>query len=155
MSIPVLYTYFRSSAAYRVRIALGLKGLAYESRPVHLLKNGGEHASLAYRALNPQGLVPTLTVEAGPLTQSLAIVEYLDEAYPDPPLLPREPEARARVRAMALLVACDIHPLTNLRVLKHLRRAFAADDEAIEDWYRHFVSEGLVALEALVERGPG
>ncbi|HLG87099.1 MAG TPA: maleylacetoacetate isomerase [Alphaproteobacteria bacterium] len=155
VTIPTLHTYFRSSAAWRVRIALALKGLAYESRPVHLLKDGGQQFMPVYRALNPQAMVPTFEDEAGPLTQSLAIIDYIDETYPEPPLLPAEPHARARVRAIALAIACDIHPLNNLRVLKALRRQFGADDEAIKDWYRHWVAEGLAAVEALVQRGPG
>jgi maleylpyruvate isomerase len=153
MSVPILYTYFRSSAAYRVRIALGLKELAYEPYFVHLTRGGGEQFSANYRALNPQALVPTLVDEAGPLTQSLAIIEYLDERYPDPPLLPADPRQRALVRAMAQTIACDIHPLNNLRVLRYLKRELNLEQADIDQWYRHWIVEGLAALEALVARG--
>jgi maleylpyruvate isomerase len=152
---PVLYSYFRSSAAWRVRIALGLKGLAYTTHPVHLLRGGGQQQGELYRALNPQGLVPTLVDGPDALTQSLAIVEYLEERHPEPPLLPRDPWGRAQVRAMALAVACDIHPLNNLRVLRYLRHELGQDDEGVARWYRHWVEEGLAALEALVARAPG
>ena len=116
-----LYSYFRSSAAYRLRIALSLKGLAFETVPVHLLRNGGEQFSEAYRRLNPQCLVPALESSEGALSQSLAIIEWLDESYPEPPLLPKDRFQRARIRAFALAVACDIHPLNNLRVLRALK----------------------------------
>jgi maleylacetoacetate isomerase len=155
MSVPELYTYYRSSAAYRVRIALGLKRLAWEPRPVRLARNGGEQFSQAYRALNPQALVPTLVDKAGPLTQSLAIIEYLEERYPDPPLLPAELHARAKVRAIAAVIACDIHPINNLRVLSYLRRELGADDAAVQRWYRHWIHEGLIALEQLAAEFPG
>ncbi len=145
-----LYTYFRSSAAYRVRIALNLKGLAYEPAFVHLRK--GEQHSDAYRAVNPQGLVPALETEEGVLAQSLAIIEYLEETHPTPPLLPAEPFARAQVRRMAQIVACDIHPLNNLAVLKTLKRDFGADDEAIGRWYAQWICRGFAALEELVAR---
>jgi maleylacetoacetate isomerase len=155
MSAFELYTYFRSSAAYRVRIALALKCLAWEPHFIHLGRGGGEQSTPAYRSVNPQGLVPTLVDEAGPLTQSLAIIEYLDERCPEPPLLPTEPHARARVRAMAAAIACDIHPINNLRVLNYLRREFAADDAAVSRWYRHWIAEGLAALETLVSQWSG
>ena len=154
MSGLVLHTYFRSSAAYRVRIAFNLKGVAYESVPVHLLRDGGQQLTPDYRAINPQAIVPTLTDEAGPLTQSLAIVEYLDERYPEPPLLPTEPRARAQVRAMALAVACDIHPLNNTSPLRYLKRVLHQEQTAIDAWYHHWVTEGFEALEALVAPSP-
>jgi len=155
MSKLKLYTYFRSSAAYRVRIALALKGLAWEPHAVHLARDGGEQFAPAYRALNPQALVPTLVDDSGALTQSLAIIEYLEERYPEPPLLPNDPYGRGKVRAMAAAIACDIHPINNLRVLNYLRREFAADDAAIARWYRHWIAEGLAALEVLVSERPG
>jgi maleylpyruvate isomerase len=144
-----LYSYFRSSAAYRVRIALALKKLDAEILPVHLLRGGGEQLGPIYRKLNPQALVPTLETEAGALTQSLAIIEYLEETHPQPPLLPRDPYERARVRAFALVIACDIHPLNNLRVLNKLRADLSADQAAIEAWYCHWITLGLGALETI------
>lgn len=155
MSKPVLYTYYRSSAAYRVRIALGLKGIAYEAHAVHLTRDGGEQLAPAYRALNPQALVPTWNDEHGPLTQSLAIIEYLNERCPEPPLLPADMYARARVRAIAAAIACDIHPINNLRVLNYLRGHFQPTPEAVDGWYRHWVAEGLAAVEALVAESAG
>lgn len=145
-----LYGYFRSSAAYRVRIALNLKGLAYETVPVHLLKAGGQQFSPEYRALNPIALVPTLVDGDFALTQSLAIIEYLDETYPLPPLLPSDARDRAKVRAIAQTIACDIHPLNNLRVLKYLKHELKAGDEARNAWYRHWVSQGLTAVEKML-----
>lgn len=148
-----LYDYWRSSAAYRVRIALNLKGLAYHSVPVNL--RTGEEGLPGYRAVNPQGLVPTLVDDEGsPLTQSLAIIEYLEETRPLPALLPADPPARARVRALALVVACETHPLNNLRVLNHLGSVLGADKAARDAWYRHWVAEGLAALEALLASHP-
>jgi maleylpyruvate isomerase len=141
-----LYNYFRSSAAYRVRIALHLKGLDFEYAPVHLVK-GEQHAD-AYRALNRQELVPTLVDGETTVTQSLAIIEYLDERHPRPPLLPPTPAARARVRGIALSIACDIHPLNNLRVLRYLKQTLGASEEAKDAWYRHWIDAGLAALEA-------
>jgi maleylacetoacetate isomerase len=148
-----LYTYFRSSAAYRVRIALNLKGLAYESVPVHLLRNGGEQLGEAYRAINPSALVPALEDDGAVLTQSLAIIEYLDEMHPTMPLLPQDALGRARVRALSLTVACDTHPLGNLRVLKHLKGPMGLSEEAKMDWYRHWMKEGMAMLEAQLRDG--
>jgi maleylpyruvate isomerase len=141
-----LYSYFRSSAAYRVRIALNVKGLAYEYVPVHLAK--GEQRDETYRSLNLQQLVPTLVDDRGTFTQSLSIIEYLDERYPDPPLLPATPDQRARVRAIALSIACEIHPLNNLRVLQYLTRTLAVGEVAKNSWYRHWIDLGLSSLEA-------
>ncbi len=149
-----LYDYFRSSAGYRVRIALALKGLTVERQPVHLVKDGGQHRQAAHRARHPAALVPVLEVEDQSLTQSLAIIEYLEEAYPEPPLLPAAPLARAQVRAAALLVACEIHPLNNLRVLGYLETAMGQDKAARDAWYRHWIAEGLGALEALLAPRP-
>jgi maleylacetoacetate isomerase len=150
----ILYDYFRSSAAYRVRIALNLKGLATERRFVHLRK--GEQRAPAYLELNPQGLVPMLAVGNKRFTQSLAIIEYLEEKYPAPALLPLIPEDRAWVRAVALSIACDIHPLNNLRILKYLGKEFGIDEARRDDWYRHWVIDGFTALEAqLLERANG
>ena len=148
----ILYDYFRSSAAYRVRIALNLKGLSAERRFVHL-RRGDQHAA-EYRELNPQGLVPTLMIGHRRLTQSLAIIEYLDEKHPNPPLLPPGPEDRAWVRSIALAIACDIHPLDNLRVLKYLGGALGIDEPRRDEWYRHWIREGFAAIEKqLAERG--
>ena len=149
-----LYDYFRSSASYRVRIALNLKGVAYERREVHLVQDGGQHLTAAYRAVNPQARVPSLEVEDGAiLTQSPAILEWIEETWALPPLLPRDPIARAHVRAVASIVCCDIHPLNNLSTLGRLRSQFGADDEAVNDWYAHWVTEGFKAIEALIEGG--
>ncbi|MDR5853489.1 maleylacetoacetate isomerase [Caballeronia sp. LZ062] len=142
-----LYSYFRSSAAYRVRIALNLKGLDYEYEGVHLLRDGGAQLKPEYRALNPDGIVPTLVVDGDVLTQSLAIIEYLDETHPEPPLLPRGASDRAFVRSVALQVACEIHPLDNLRVLKYLKHQVKVPDEAKDAWYRHWVETGFESLE--------
>lgn len=145
-----LYTYFRSSAAYRVRIALNLKGIAYDSILVHLLQDGGQQLLPAYRAVNPSALVPALDDDGAILTQSLAMLEYLDETRPAVPLLPADALGRARVRALALAIACDAHPLTNLRVLKYLKNTLGLSDEAKQEWYRHWMAEGLAAVEALL-----
>ena len=147
-----LYGYFRSSAAYRTRIALNLKGLAYEYIPIHLQK--GEQHRNDYHAINPQELVPALIDESGTFTQSIAIIEYLDERYPDPPLLPRTVAERARVRAIALAIACDIHPLNNLRVLQYLTRTLGISEDAKNEWYRHWIQIGLSALEAQLAADP-
>jgi len=145
-----LYTYFRSSAAYRVRIALNLKGVDYEAVPVHLVRDGGQQKKPEYLALNPQGLVPALEVDGKVLTQSLAIIEYLDETHPNPPLLPADPLGRARVRAIAQAIACDIHPVNNLRVLQYLGNRLGQDQAAKDEWYRHWVQTGLQAVESLL-----
>jgi maleylacetoacetate isomerase len=141
-----LYNYFRSSAAFRVRIALNLKGLPYESTFVHLAK--GEHRAPAYGAVNPQALLPTLDDDGTLLTQSLAIIEYLDETRPATPLLPRDAPGRARVRSLALLIACEIHPVNNLRVLQHLKRALGQNEDQVNAWYRHWIADGLGKFEA-------
>ena len=148
-----LYTYFRSSAAYRVRIALALKGLPYEAVPVHLVRGGGEQLMPAYRAVNPAALVPALQDDDAVLTQSMAILEYLEEAYPKPALLPTGALDRARVRALAMTVACDIHPLGNLRVLNYLTDTLGASDEARKAWAAHWIALGLGAFEQLLARG--
>jgi maleylacetoacetate isomerase len=140
-----LYTFFRSSAAFRVRIALNLKGLQYESAPKHFARN--EHRTKEYLAINPQGLIPALAVDGIVLSQSLAIVEYLNDRHPQPPLLPADPLDRARVRSMALAIACEIHPLNNLRVLNYLRSELKQDDAGVGTWYRHWVTEGFGGLE--------
>lgn len=150
-----LYSYFRSSAAYRVRIALNLKGLPYETVPVHLLRDGGQQNQPDYRALSPLGTVPTLDAGAGAMTQSLAIIEYLDETHPLPPLMPASAEGRARVRGLAQTIACDIHPVNNLRVLNYLGREFGASKEQKDAWYRHWVTEGLLAIEQMLVAQPG
>lgn len=148
-----VYGYFRSSAAFRVRIALNLKGLSPDLHFIHLRK--GDQNTPAYRAINPQGLIPALVDDDGTcLTQSLAIIEYLDERHPHPPLLPADPAARARVRAIALAIACDIHPLNNLKVLNHLRDAFGIDEAGRQRWYAHWIAEGLTAVEALLAASP-
>jgi maleylacetoacetate isomerase len=148
-----LYNYFRSSASFRVRIALELKGLDYEYLPVHLVK--GEHRQEKYAAVSASGLVPTLETDEGELLgQSLAIIEYLDETQPEPPLVPRDVLGRARVRALAQLIACEIHPLNNLRVLKYLTRELKLDENAKNTWYRHWVRDGLEKFEHELARLP-
>jgi maleylacetoacetate isomerase len=147
-----LYTYWRSSAAYRVRIALALKDLDYQSVPRHLLRDGGEHRRADYLALNPQGLVPALEHDGAVITQSLAICEYLEEVFPRPTLLPPGPADRAAVRAMALLVACDVHPLNNLAVQQYLRGELGVADQAVTQWVQHWIARGFRALEQLVAR---
>jgi maleylacetoacetate isomerase len=150
-----LYSYFRSSAAYRVRIALNLKGIAYDTIPIHLIKDGGHNKRPEFRAINPQMRVPVLVTPAGDtLTQSLAIIEYLDERHPLPPLLPKDPIARAKVRALAELIACDIHPLNNTSPLRYLKRDMGQDQSAIDTWYHHWVLSGFEALEAMIGEGP-
>ena len=145
-----LYGYWRSSAVYRVRIALNLKGLRYATHPVHLLRDGGEQHSADYRRLNPQELIPCVRDGERIISQSLAIIEYLDETRPPPALLPTDPAGRARVRALAMAVACDIHPLGNLRVLQYLETTLAADGAARADWSRHWIATGFRALEAML-----
>jgi maleylacetoacetate isomerase len=141
-----LYNYFRTSASFRVRIALELKGLAYEYIPVHLVKN--QHKLDTYAAVSPTGLVPTLELDSGEhLGQSMAMIEYLDETHPEPPLLPRDPLGRAKVRALSQLIACEIHPLNNLRVLRYLVRELKVEEETKNEWYRHWVRDGLEAFE--------
>ena len=147
MARPILYDYWRSSAAYRVRIALNLKGVDYERRQVDLRED--EQKSPDYRSINPQGLVPMLEIDGHRLTQSLAIINYLDLRYPNQPLIPASAADRAHVVALALTVACDIHPLNNLRVLKYLKSELGHSQEQVDAWYRHWIAEGLPALEAL------
>ena len=150
-----LYSYFRSSAAYRARIALNLKGVSYETVAIHLTKDGGQQSSPAFRAVNPQMRVPVLKLPNGEnLLQSLAIIEYLDEIQPRPRLLPADAEQRAHVRAVAQIIACDIHPLNNTGPLNYLRRNFNVDDAAVNAWYRNWVVAGFDAIEALVKPGP-
>lgn len=147
MSKPILHDYYRSSAAYRVRIALNMKGIAYEQRQVSLVD--GAQKSDAYRALNPQGLVPMLEIDGLRLTQSLSIAVYLDQRFPEPMLMPRDPADGAHVRSMALAIACDIHPLNNLRVLKYLSGPLQQPQDVRDAWYRHWIAEGFTALEAM------
>lgn len=149
-----LYSFFRSSAAYRVRIALNLKGLAADIIPVHLLQDGGQQRQRAYLDINPTALVPTLVDGDFALGQSMAIVEYLDETHPLPALLPSDAQERARVRAIAQLIACDIHPLNNLRVLQYLKRTLNIDDAKRDEWYRHWVHLGLTGVEAMLADSP-
>lgn len=150
-----LYSYFRSSAAYRVRIALNLKELAFETAAIHLQRDGGENRKAAYRGVNPQMRVPALKLDNGQLiTQSLAIIEYLDETHPEPPLLPRPPVERARARALAQLIACDIHPLNNLAPLRYLKNELGQEQARIDVWYQHWILEGLTAFEAMIEPRP-
>jgi maleylacetoacetate isomerase len=145
-----LYTAFRSSAAFRVRIALNLKGLAYEPAFVHLGR--GEHRRPEYAAINPQALVPAFETDGVRLVQSLAIIEYLEQTHPLPPLLPEDAPGRARVRSISMLVACEIHPLNNLRVLQHLKRALAQSDDQVNAWYQHWIADGFQKLEAELAR---
>jgi len=145
-----LYTFFRSSASYRVRIALNLKGLDYEQAPIHLRRGGGEQLKPAYKAINPQALLPALEDEGQIFSQSLAIIEYLEERYPKPPLLPSDAAERAVVRSMALLIACEVHPIQNLRVLNHLKSDYKQSDDDTIRWARHWINLGLSALEQMV-----
>lgn len=150
-----LYSYFRSSAAYRVRIALNLKGLPAEIVPVHLVKNGGEQHSAEYRQLNASELVPTLIDDTFALSQSLSILEYLDEKYPEPALLPKQIQQRALIRAFSQNIACDIHPLNNLRVLQYLQNVFALSEGGKSTWYKHWIELGMRSLEAQLTESNG
>src|ERR1700722_9238221 len=150
-----LYSYFRSSAAYRVRIALNLKGIAFENIPIHLVRDGGHNRKPEFRAINPQMRLPVLVTPSGEsLIQSLAIIDYLDETHPEPALLPKDPIARAQARALAQIVACDIHPLNNVAPLRYLKRDMNQEQSAIDAWYHHWVLEGFEAFETLVKPGP-
>ena len=149
-----LYTFFRSSASFRVRIALNLKGLQYEQAPIHLRRGGGEQLSAAYKAINPQALVPALEDGGKILTQSLAIIEYLEERYPQPPLLPRDPADKAVVRSMALIIACEVHPIQNLRVLQYVKREYNQSEEQVNRWAQHWINLGLAALEQMIVPQP-
>ena len=150
-----LYSYFRSSAAYRARIALNLKGVSYDLAPIHLAKDGGHNYRPDYQAVNPQMRLPTLELDSGQrLIQSPAIIEYLEETYPDPPFLPRDPLARADIRAISNIIACDIHPLNNTSVLRYLKNQLGHEQTDIDAWYHHWVKIGFEAIEALIGPGP-
>ncbi|MFC3907824.1 maleylacetoacetate isomerase [Legionella dresdenensis] len=149
-----LYDYFRSTASYRVRIALNFKNISYEKIAVHLINNGGEHHHPDYLQVNPQGLVPTLDENGHIISQSLAIIEYLEEICPEPALLPANPYSKAQVRSLSQLIACDIHPLNNLRVLNQLREQFDANEEQVMTWYHHWLKQGFDALEARLQAIP-
>ena len=150
-----LYNYFRSSSSYRVRIAMHLKGLEYRYLPVHLNRNGGEQFTPAFRSMSPHAVVPVLSTGGVHLVQSLAILEWLEETHPQPPLLPKSAQARAQVRALCLTIACEIHPLTNLRVLKYLTGPLGASEEAKQQWIHHWTEGGLAAVEAMLKAGAG
>ncbi|KGP62601.1 maleylacetoacetate isomerase [Legionella norrlandica] len=151
----ILYDYYRSTACYRVRIALNLKKIAYEKTEVHLLNNGGEQHSAKYHQINPQELVPSLDINGRILSQSLAILDYLEETYPEIPLLPNDPFIKATLKSLALMVACDMHPMNNLRVLTRLKEQFKASEDQVLDWYHHWLKAGFDAFEerlTLLER---
>jgi|SoiMethySBSTD1v2_1073268.scaffolds.fasta_scaffold95675_3 maleylpyruvate isomerase len=152
-----LYTFFRSSASFRVRIALNLKGLSYEQVPIHLRRGGGEQFAASYKQINPQSLLPTLEDEGRCLTQSLAIIEYLEETHPKPPLLPKNPPDRALVRSMALVIACEVHPIQNLRVLNYVKKEYNQTDEQVNLWAQHWIDLGLASLEQMIsaQTAPG
>jgi maleylacetoacetate isomerase len=154
MSDFALYGYFRSSAAFRARIALNLKGIKPELRFIHLLKDGGQQHTPEYKALNPQELIPALCHDGHTITQSLAIIEYLNEIVPEPPLLPADAYGRARCREIACVVACDIHPVNNLRVGQYMKRSFGKTDEDVFDWHRHWIKTGFDALEKMFASSP-
>ena len=150
-----LYSFFRSSAAYRVRIALNLKGMRYDTIAIHLQKEGGLNRRADYKAVNPQMRIPALRLDSGEvLIQSLAIVEYLDEIHPQPPFLPRDPIERANVRALSQIIACDIHPLNNVGPLRYLKNEFGQDQAKIDAWYHHWIVEGFAAIEPMIKAGP-
>jgi maleylacetoacetate isomerase len=151
----ILYDYPRSSACYRVRIALKLKQCVYERVEVHLINEGGQQHHASYQAINPQELVPSLDLGTKTLTQSLAIIEYLDERFPNPALLPPDPVQKAQIRSLALLIACDLHPLNNLRVLNRLKQQFNADEAQVQAWYHHWLQLGFDAFESLLKQGGG
>jgi len=153
--IMKLYSYFRSSASFRVRIVLNLKQLPYDTVAVHLVKNGGEQHAPDYLERNPMGVVPSLENEAGSLTQSTAICEYINELHPEPPLLPADLYERAWVRSVCNVVACDIHPVNNLRILNYITKTLGHDEIQKMDWYRHWISQGFVALENLLKQKAG
>ena len=149
-----LYTFFRSSASYRVRIALNFKAIGCEQAPIHLRRGGGEQLMPAYTAINPQALVPALEDNGRVLTQSLAIIEYLDETHPNPPLLPKDPADRALVRSMALVIACEVHPIQNLRVLNYVKATYNQTDEQVNKWAQHWIDLGLAALQEMIVAQP-
>ena len=149
-----LYTFFRSSASYRVRIALNLKNIQYEQAPIHLRRGGGEQLGAAYKAINPQGLVPALDDNGKILTQSLAIIEYLEEKYPKPPLFPTDPADKAQVRSMAMVIACEVHPIQNLRVLNYVKATYNQTDAQVNQWAQHWIDLGLSAIEQMIVAQP-